>query len=128
MAVGEHDLNKYRFNVQSVSELQLYSQSTDDHHIEKFDLLCRGYFNYFQIMENVFEAGKMPYVAAPPLVPLTFGQSVAFAWHVVWDVIGVLVYSLPYWLESFVFLFFNRPKKSIKGQVALVSDCLFLNM
>lgn len=72
-------------------------------------------------MENVFDAGKVPYEAAPPLVPMTMGQRFVFIIEVIFDVCKVLLMSLPYWIESLVFLFVRRPKKSVVNQVAVVS-------
>lgn len=72
-------------------------------------------------MQNVFDAGKVPYEAAPPLVPRTLSQKLSFLSHVVWDITVVLVMSLPNWLEALYHLFVSRRKKSVKGQLALVS-------
>lgn len=72
-------------------------------------------------MENVFDAGKVPYEAAPPLMPMSIGEQIVFIVEVIFDVCKVLLMSLPYWIESLVYLFVRRPKKSIMNQVALVS-------
>lgn len=71
-------------------------------------------------MENVFDAGKVPYVTAPPPIPLSMGQRILFIIEVIYDVCKVLLMSVPYWIESLVFLFVRRPKKIIANQVALV--------
>lgn len=72
-------------------------------------------------MENVFDAGKVPYEAAPPIVPMTIVQRIVFIVEVIFDVCKVLLMSLPYWIESLVYLFVRRPKKSVVNQVAIVS-------
>lgn len=71
-------------------------------------------------MENVFDAGKMPYVAADPVVPFTFMQNVALVLSTLLDIVTVLILSVPNWLEALFYVFFNRPKKSVVGQVVLV--------
>lgn len=71
-------------------------------------------------MENVFDAGKVPYEAAPPLVPLTIREQLILFFSTFFDVIKVLVLSIPNWIDSFMHLFINRPKKCIAGQVAVV--------
>lgn len=71
-------------------------------------------------MENVFDAGKVPYVAAAPVVPLTIVQKVVLVLSTLVDIVTILVYSVPNWLEALFHVFFNRRKKSVVGQVVLV--------
>lgn len=73
-------------------------------------------------MENVFDAGKVPYEAAPPLIPMSIAQQFVFFVEVMFDVCKVLLMSVPYWIESLVYLFVWRPKKSVANQVAIVSS------
>lgn len=72
-------------------------------------------------MENVFNAGKVPYEAAPPLTPMSIGRLILFIVEVLFDIFKVLLMSVPYWIESLVYLFVRRPKKCVANQVALVS-------
>lgn len=71
-------------------------------------------------MENVFDAGKIPYVAAPPLVPWTMWKKITFTFYLLCDISMILVMSIPNWLEALYRLFISRRKKCVRGQVALV--------
>lgn len=70
-------------------------------------------------MENVFDAGKVPYEPAKPQKPMTTKQEVIFYLLALWDIVQLLFFGLPIFFEAFVRLFW-RPKKSIAGQVVLV--------
>lgn len=73
-------------------------------------------------MENVFDAGKVPYEAAPPLKTMSIGRQFVFLIEVIFDVCKVLLMSVPYWIESFVYLFVWRPRKRVANHVAMVSS------
>lgn len=72
-------------------------------------------------MENVLDAGNVPYEMAPPLVAKPIGEQIIFIVEVIFDVVRVLLMSIPHWIEAFLYLFVQRPKKCVANQVALVS-------
>lgn len=79
-------------------------------------------------MDKVFEVGRVPYAAASTRKEIEIIEKIKLTIGIVVDILKVFVLSIPYYVESFVYLFLSRPKKSVVGKVALVyytSDRLF---
>lgn len=72
------------------------------------------------VMENVFDLGKVAYVAAKPPESLTIKDILRFNLGILVDVVKVLILSIPHWIEAFIYLFVSRPKKCVAGKIALV--------
>lgn len=71
-------------------------------------------------MQNVFEVGIVAYEAAPSMVPPSLPDKCLLVFYLFVDIVRVLVLSVPKFITSLVFLFVNRPRKNISGQLALV--------
>lgn len=71
-------------------------------------------------MEKVFDLGKVPYAGAGPQREFETIDKMKLGAKVFIDSLKVLFLSIPYFIESFVYLFISRPKKSVAGKVVLV--------
>lgn len=69
-------------------------------------------------MENIYENSS--YVAAVPK-PQSPLEIVTLYLRTFFDILWVTLQSVPIFLQSFVHLFIDRPKKQIRGQLALVT-------
>lgn len=76
-------------------------------------------------MENVFDLGKTSYKAAPPPKEPTFSEHVSIIIETFFDIVKVIILSIPYCVDALVYLIIPRPKKNVAGQVALV---LFISL
>lgn len=77
-------------------------------------------------MEKVFNLGVDSYVAAERRAPFTARDYITLIGSSLVDFLKFLVLSIPYWIESIVFLFVSRPKKNVANQVVLVDILLFV--
>lgn len=73
-------------------------------------------------MQNIFDFGKVPYEAAQPIRPSTTYEYIEFLAIVFFDVIRVMVLSVPNYLLSLLHCFVHPASKSVTGQTALVCE------
>lgn len=71
-------------------------------------------------MERIFELGEKKYTAAAQPEKSNLFEMCVILFGTFIDVLKVSILSIPYLIESFVYLFIPRRKKSIAEQVALV--------
>lgn len=76
-------------------------------------------------MEKIFDLGVETYVAATPPKPLSIYDHLVSFGSTLFDIGKFCLFSIPYWIEAFVFLFVPHTKKNVAGQVVLVDDLLF---
>lgn len=72
-------------------------------------------------MENIFEAGHVPYEPAPPLPHVTPLQWIIIGIEAIFDVITVFFLSAHHFFLSVKEWIIPTPKKDVSGQLALVS-------
>lgn len=71
-------------------------------------------------MQNIFELGLVPYMAADPLEEISLCKKFLFGMSVLCDIVKVLVLSIPHWLISLYRCIISPTKKCVKGQTVLV--------
>lgn len=102
--VRESDIYNYRL---------LYSNSN------QVQLFCFVQITKVLNMQNCFDLGKVPYYAADR-VPWSIQQRCTLAVLVFFDVLRVIVMSIPFVLIDIFYMVVPRGKKCVKGQTALV--------
>lgn len=70
---------------------------------------------------NVFDVGKVPYVAANAPVWTLYQRAVLYALTSC-RLLAVFLFSLPWFVLDAVYLIVPRPKKNVYGQTALVGN------
>lgn len=71
-------------------------------------------------MQNVFDVGSEPYVAADPIETQSWPKRFMFFVVLLVDIIKVIVLHMPTLLISIYHCIVGKPKKSVKGQTVLV--------
>lgn len=71
-------------------------------------------------MENIFDLGKKPYVAASLPPKRAISEEISIGLEFLFDCLKVLILAIFYSFESLYHVFVPKLKKNVVGQVALV--------